>query len=54
MKFVPPFNKSTLFIAFHKPFDVETEDGRVLERKRRIFLILSAFGFLKVTQIRHN
>ncbi|HTO14688.1 MAG TPA: oligosaccharide flippase family protein [Edaphocola sp.] len=48
MKFVPPFNKSTLFIAFHKPFDIETEDGRILERKRRIALTAFTSTILKV------
>ena len=48
MKLILPIKKSTLTIAFQKPFDVTTIDGRSLERKRRIALTAITSTILKV------
>ncbi len=48
MKFRLPINKSNVTLAFHKPYDTSTAEGRSLERKRRIELTALTSGIHKV------
>lgn len=48
MRFNLPINKKTLTIAFHKPFDTATAEGRGLERSRRIALTALTSVVLRV------
>lgn len=48
MKFKLPVNKETLTIAFHKPYDTSTLEGRSLERQRRIALTALTSTILRV------
>lgn len=48
MKFKLPVNKETLTIAFHKPYDTSTLEGRALERQRRIALTALTSTILRV------
>src|SRR5690554_5068351 len=49
LKFLP--NKNTLTIAFHKPYDTSSEEGRSLERRRRIALTALTSTTLRVLQM---
>ena len=52
MKIINVINKQTLTLAFHKPFSVDTAEGRSMERQRRIALtaLTSLIGkFLSMT-----
>lgn len=51
MPFRFPINKQLLTIAFHKPFDTSTEEGRAKERRRRLALTAFTSSIRKVLQM---